>query len=251
MNYYRRYLGDYMRDTMHLSIMEHGTYTLLLDAQYATEKALPSAYEALYRLCRAMTKAEQEAVRSIADQFFPLDEDGGRWNPRAKREVAIAQSTIEKQRKSGVESAAKRWSTDGSTHAPTIQPPTTNHQPPSSNPQPPSTNHQPEVKDTARKRAAVRPESVSEKVWNDFLLVRKAKRAPLTETAWAGIQSEADKAGITLQNALEMCCKRGWQAFEAAWLKNGKGHSNADEIAKAKAKLFGTERDITDEASRV
>lgn len=27
MNYYERHLGDYARDTGHLSIMEHGVYT--------------------------------------------------------------------------------------------------------------------------------------------------------------------------------------------------------------------------------
>lgn len=143
MNYYRRYLGDYMRDTMHLSLTEHGAYSLLLDAYYASERPLPVEYEALHRICRAMSTQEREAVKVVADRFFPV-KDGARHNPRADREIAVAQSTIEKQRKSGVESAVKRWgsdkSIDGSTHEHSnrsaIQPPTTNHQPPASNPQP-------------------------------------------------------------------------------------------------------------------
>lgn len=145
MNYYRRYPGDYGRDTMHLSMLEHGAYTLLLDASYATGKALPAAYEALNRICRAMTRLEQEAVKSIADQFFPVGEDGLRRNPRADREIRMAQATIERQRESGVESSRNRWSTDrstyGSTHESTgrsaIQPPYTNHQPPDTKNQPP------------------------------------------------------------------------------------------------------------------
>ena len=36
MIFYKRYLGDYQRDTGHLSMLEHGAYTLLLDAFYAT-----------------------------------------------------------------------------------------------------------------------------------------------------------------------------------------------------------------------
>lgn len=62
-----------------------------------------------------------------------------------------------------------------------------------------------------------KPADVSDSVWADFLQIRKAKRAPLTKTALAGIAAEADKAGITLQNALEQCCARGWQGFKASW----------------------------------
>lgn len=62
------------------------------------------------------------------------------------------------------------------------------------------------------------PAGVSENVWSDFLTLRKQKRAPLTATALEGIQQEAGKAGITLEDALRTCCKRGWQGFEAEWL---------------------------------
>jgi hypothetical protein len=52
----------------------------------------------------------------------------------------------------------------------------------------------------------------------DFLSVRKAKRAgPLTATAIAGLQREADKAGVTLEAAVTACCEFGWQGFNAVW----------------------------------
>jgi len=106
-------------------------------------------------------------------------------------------------------------------------------------------------KTVARKRAAIRPDGVSEKVWDDFMEVRKAKRAPLTDTALNGIVREADKAGLTLQAALEVSCARGWQGFEAAWMKGSKPTDNAAAFAEAKRKLFGEERDVTDEADRI
>lgn len=59
---------------------------------------------------------------------------------------------------------------------------------------------------------------VSESVAHDFLTLRKAKKAAATETALSGIAREAEKAGIPMQTALETCCKRGWQGFDAAWL---------------------------------
>lgn len=100
-NYYERYCGDYARDTAHLDLIRHGAYTLMLDTQYATERGLPAPYGDLYRICRAMNRAEQEAVRSVADAHFPIGDDGLRWNPRAKRDIAAAQSRISAARQNG------------------------------------------------------------------------------------------------------------------------------------------------------
>ena len=62
------------------------------------------------------------------------------------------------------------------------------------------------------------PDGVSEKVWMDWLAVRKDKKAAVTDTAIGIIKAEADKAGYTLQQALETCCSRGWSGFKAAWV---------------------------------
>lgn len=100
MNYYRRYSGDYLRDTSHLSLAEHGAFTLLLDIYYSTEKPLPAEYEGLYRICRAMSESEQAAVRSVADQYFPVSESG-RINNRADRELADQRPRIDLARENG------------------------------------------------------------------------------------------------------------------------------------------------------
>lgn len=71
-----------------------------------------------------------------------------------------------------------------------------------------------------RKRSAEPPDGVSDVVWKDFKKLRAAKKAPLTETALAQITKEAQKAGLSLQQALETCCVRGWQGFKAEWLLN-------------------------------
>lgn len=67
-----------------------------------------------------------------------------------------------------------------------------------------------------------KPESVSEQVWTDFCALRNKRRAPITETALKGIQREAEKAGITLEEALSTCCERGWQGFKAEWYRREK-----------------------------
>ncbi|MGY8624305.1 hypothetical protein [Chromobacterium violaceum] len=52
----------------------------------------------------------------------------------------------------------------------------------------------------------------------DFMAIRKAKRAPLTPTALAGIEREAAIAGLTLAQAIQISAERGWQGFKAEWL---------------------------------
>jgi uncharacterized protein YdaU (DUF1376 family) len=100
-NFYKRYMGDYGRKTAHLSLIEHGAYTLLLDALYSTEKGLPAGYADLFRICRAMSKTEQTAVASVADQFFPVGEDGLRHNSRAAEELEDAAPAIQAARENG------------------------------------------------------------------------------------------------------------------------------------------------------
>lgn len=58
---------------------------------------------------------------------------------------------------------------------------------------------------------------VDSQVAEDFLAVRKAKKAPLTMTALDGIKREAEKAGVSLSTALATCAVRGWQSFKAEW----------------------------------
>jgi uncharacterized protein YdaU (DUF1376 family) len=102
LNYYERYCGDYQRDTAHLSLAEHGAYTMLLDTYFSVEKPLSSDLPSLYRVCRAMTRLEQQAVKSVAEQFFPISKiDGLRHNQRADREIAKARPKIEAARTNG------------------------------------------------------------------------------------------------------------------------------------------------------
>lgn len=72
-------------------------------------------------------------------------------------------------------------------------------------------------KDPAKAQKVVKPSDVPENVWRDFLAVRKAKKAPLTPTALAGITREVGKAGISLTRALTICIERNWVGFRNDW----------------------------------
>jgi len=80
------------------------------------------------------------------------------------------------------------------------------------------------------------PDGVSDSVWSDFLKLRKTKKAAITPTAIDGIASEAAKAGISLDEALSMCCVRGWSGFNADWVKSSgpKFGENKQEAVEAR-----------------
>lgn len=87
MNYYEHHIGDYLKNTAHLSMLEDGAYRRLIDAVCTREAPLPPDRKACQRLARAQTKQERDAVDSVLDEFFVLEEDG--WHQsRCEKEIA-------------------------------------------------------------------------------------------------------------------------------------------------------------------
>ena len=64
------------------------------------------------------------------------------------------------------------------------------------------------------------------------MTLRKAKKAPITQTAMNGIRVQAQKAGLTFDAALRICCERGWTGFKAEWLadKSAKRPESSPQI---------------------
>ena len=87
----------------------------------------------------------------------------------------------------------------------------------------------------------------------DWMAARRAKRLPLTETALADVEREAEKAKMTLAQAIELAAKHGWAGFRASWQENPERRAlpgqagqraaenwfESDAGIKAKAKEFG------------
>lgn len=68
---------------------------------------------------------------------------------------------------------------------------------------------------------------------SDFLKVRKSKKAgELTKTAFTAIENQAKKAGLTAEEAITMCCNRGWAGFEAAWIGKDEKQEQTPEWKK-------------------
>jgi len=76
MNYYERHIGDYIRDTVGLSMLEDGAYGRLLDQLYQTEKPLPLDRKEVYRMARATSATERKAVDYVVGKFFERTDEG-------------------------------------------------------------------------------------------------------------------------------------------------------------------------------
>ena len=108
MKYYRRYCGDYLRDTQHLTAIEHGFYTLLLDYYYATEEPFPDDMKRLTRLCRASNLSQKRILAKVLNEFFPVNGDGLRHNKRADEEILKYHDGKVKMRAGGLKGALAR-----------------------------------------------------------------------------------------------------------------------------------------------
>lgn len=131
MNFYKHYIGDFQRDTNHLSLTERGAYRALLDHLYATEKPLPKNVQDLYRLVGAMDAREKAAVRRVIHEFWRLT-DEGYINDRALKEIEKAEHQRQVNRAIAVAREGRRKEHDscsdrGTNHQPN-QTPDTRHQ---------------------------------------------------------------------------------------------------------------------------
>lgn len=76
------------------------------------------------------------------------------------------------------------------------------------------------------------PEGVDVSVWKSFKAVRKLKKAAITPLAIQAIEREAEKANLSLQAALTICCENNWSGFKATWYEKLKAETGAVQTEK-------------------
>lgn len=72
----------------------------------------------------------------------------------------------------------------------------------------------------------IKPDQISDDVWNDFKKLRNKKKAPITRTVINQFSKQAQLAGISLEDAILECCTRGWTGFKAEWYNKNNGLNN-------------------------
>lgn len=105
MHYYKRNLGDYAKKAGRLSMLQHGSYTLLIDACYDREQ-FPTLDDAI-EWTWASTKEEIEAVEFVLRKFFVL-ENGVYVQKRIQEELAEYRAKAETNKRIAEERETRR-----------------------------------------------------------------------------------------------------------------------------------------------
>lgn len=67
------------------------------------------------------------------------------------------------------------------------------------------------------------PHELSEKILNEYLNLRKFKRAPVSETVWQSLNDKLSilsGMGVSGSEAMTVALEAGWQGFEVDWVMN-------------------------------
>ena len=199
MHFYSFNIGDYISHTKHLSDMEDLAYRRLLDLYYLHERTLNEDVATVARKINMRDNVPE--VKVVLEEFFILEVGKGWTNPRADEEIQKYQSKVQSAIRAGKASALARSNASSTTVQPNKKQETINNK-----------------QETYNNKTLKRPRNVTKKTWDDFLVHRKNKKAPLTETAFKGIKNEVSKTSISLEEALIMCQARGWQSFKSDWI---------------------------------
>jgi uncharacterized protein YdaU (DUF1376 family) len=220
-NFVKLYIGDYMRKTGSLTVAEHGAYVLMLLHYYGTEQPLPTGRE-LHRLLRAETRADREAIDSIAARFWSVTESG-LINRRADEEIAKAEHQRDVNRVVGkLGGRPKRMQTESVSES--VTEPEPNHNP----------NHSQTPDNTPPLPTAVappRPARATRKCPKDFAVTDDMRRWALREVP--GLRTldaeHAKFADHTFRTAIS-----DWPAAWRNWMRK------AQEFAAAKRPANGS-----------
>jgi uncharacterized protein YdaU (DUF1376 family) len=230
MHFYKFHIGDYMSHTRHLSLLEDLAYRRLLDFYFLHEQPIKHRDAAR----QIGMREHEEDVLTVLNEFF-LSTDNGFVNPRANKEIeeykahqgtsaygafirdnqslkSVVQKDVYIQHFTNgtLDTYIKTLRTQDvpimSTSS--IHDATTNHKPI-------TINHKPS-KENATIVAC--PPDVSQQIWNDWVALRKSKKAPITQTVLNGAVSEAKILGWPLEKFLAEWCSRGSQGLKAEWI---------------------------------
>lgn len=213
MHYYNFHIGDYKSHTHHLSPIEDIAFRRLLDLYYMTEK--PIIADQAARLIGMREYGDD--VLCVLVEFFE-ETELGYINKRADEEISAYRTKVEQASRAGKRSAEKRLNGRKTPVGNQFNGRSTDVQ--LTNNQEPITNNQDKNINTFVPKDALLSLGVTEAVAVDWLHIRKAKKSAVTETAIKGLVRESELAGISINDALAMCCERGWSGFKSEWILN-------------------------------
>ena len=232
MHYYKRNIGDYAKKAGRLSMLEHGAYTLLMDAIYDRE-TFPTLEEALDWVW-ARDEAEVAAVKFVLSKFFELREDGryvqnriqeelDSYKSKAETNARIAKEREEKRKYKHEASRTVHEACEEKHEAPPNHKPLTNNQEPVTNINitADESAKNPKPKRITKKQKAINAlieMGVGEKYAQ--AVIEKRKGSEFTELAIEEIKLQAEAVNLNFVQAIEFAAKQEWGSFRADWYQN-------------------------------
>lgn len=173
------YTGDYLRDTQHLSMSEHGSFLKLLMYCWDQKGPAPLDERRLMGICNARSTDEIEAMRRVLSEFF-IAMDDGHYNRRMQLEIERSASISAARSvagKLGYEAKAKLLLSKSQASAKQVP------LPPPPQPSPPPPPHPPQTPDPANQIGAPNPvgspHSVGKEITPVERVVARASRLAL------------------------------------------------------------------------
>lgn len=110
------YVGDYLADTLHLGVAEHGAYMLLLCHGWMNEGRIPAEEEELANISHLGAEGWKKSGKKLL-KFFKVEGDH-LVQKRQVAELAKARAAQDSLRAKGKMGADKRWHKDSPANAP-------------------------------------------------------------------------------------------------------------------------------------
>jgi uncharacterized protein YdaU (DUF1376 family) len=189
-------------------MLEDAAYRRMLDLYYASERPLPKNRDGLYRLIRAKSKVERDAVDVVLGEFF-FEADGGWRNARADIEIQRHQGRASTARENGLRGGRPKTQKEPSDNPAGLQPETQektnqNH----------NQNHNQKPKKD--EEVAVLPDWLPLEAWKPFLEMRRKKKIANGARALNMLLTELERLkslGFDPAAVIDQSTLKGWTSF--------------------------------------
>jgi len=225
MHYYQFNIGDYASHTSRLTPLEDLAYRRMLDLYYLNEQPLNGCVTDVAReigLCEHV-----KAVEYILSKFF-IEKENGFSQKRIDLEIKKYKSNAKNKSKAGIASAKARQlkaSSKVTGVEQTLNTTSTDEQL-NINHKPITNNQETVIKDIVVSTPKFNFKNellalgVDKEILDDWLTVRKKKKASNTKTAFKGLITEITNSGLMVNDAIEYAAKKSWSGFKADWYFN-------------------------------
>tara|TARA_R110002012_G_C11617052_1_gene608604 strand:+ start:343 stop:1107 length:765 start_codon:yes stop_codon:yes gene_type:complete len=229
MHYFQFNIGDYASHTSRLTPLEDLAYRRMLDLYYLNEQPLNGCVtdvarelglsehvnEVEYILSKFFTKTEKGFSQKRIDLEIKKYKSNSRNKSKAGKASAKARAAKASGKATGVEQALNTEVTNEQLNI--------NHKPITN-------NHKPITSLINKDKEPKAPKfdfknellllGVDKQVLEDWLTVRKKKKASNTKTAFNGLINEITKSGLIVSDAIEYAASKSWSGFKAQWYLN-------------------------------